>query len=139
MDTDAKALGVYLTLLIVRFRVRYQTDVPMLRSNEFLFGARLKPFLSLFLHEEQELKEALTSGKEFLNVLSKNTSFSDFDEALDDSNRALEINPEYYWAYYTRGLIYLETGETDKGIADLTLACENGEVDACEELEKTGK
>jgi hypothetical protein len=91
IDTDAKALGVYLTALIVRFRVRYRTDVPMLRSDEFLFGARLKPFLTLFLknedEEEQQLKDALTTGQEFLNALSKNTSFSDFEEALDDIER----------------------------------------------------
>jgi hypothetical protein len=94
MDTDAKTLGVYLTALIVRFRVRYRTDVPMLRSDEFLFGARLKPILTLFLKDEEEqqqkellLKDALTAGKEFLNVLSKNTSFSDFEEALDDIER----------------------------------------------------
>ncbi|MBN1762160.1 MAG: hypothetical protein JW878_03635 [Methanomicrobia archaeon] len=88
IDTDAKALGVYLTTLIVRFRVRYRTDVPMLRSDEFLFGARLKPFLTLFLKDdEQELKDALAAGEEFLNALCKNTSFSDFDEALDDIER----------------------------------------------------
>jgi hypothetical protein len=94
IDTDAKALGVYLTALIVRFRVRYRTDVPMLRSDEFLFGARLKPLLTLFLegteeqqHKEEQLKEALTTGQEFLNALSKNTSFSDFAEALDDIER----------------------------------------------------
>jgi hypothetical protein len=88
IDTDAKALGVYLTALIVRFRVRYRTDVPMLRSDEFLFGARLKPFLTLFLKNEDEaVREALTTGQEFLNALSKNTSFSDFEEALDDIER----------------------------------------------------
>ena len=87
IDTDAKALGVYLTVLIVRFRVRYRTDVPMLRSDEFLFRARVKPFLTLFLKDEEQQKEALTAGNEFLNALSKNTSFSDFEEALDDIER----------------------------------------------------
>jgi hypothetical protein len=95
IDTDARALGVYLTALIVRFRVRYRTDVPMLRSDEFLFEARLKPILTLFLKDEDEeeqqqkeqLREALTAGQEFLNALSKNTSFSDFEEALDDIER----------------------------------------------------
>ena len=83
--TDANTLGVYVTLLIIRFRVRYRTDVPMLRSDEFLFGARLKPFLTLFLQDDEEqLKDALASGNEFLNALSKNTSFADFNEALDD-------------------------------------------------------
>lgn len=87
IDTDAKALGVYLTTLIVRFRVRYRTDIPLLRSDEFLFRARLKPYLALFLHEAAEQKEALAAGEEFLNALCKNTSFSDFDEALDDIER----------------------------------------------------
>jgi hypothetical protein len=88
IDTDAKALGVYLTALIVRFRVRYRTDIPLLRSDEWLLQARLKPYLALFLKDdEQELKEAMAAGKEFLNALSKNTSFSDFEEALDDIER----------------------------------------------------
>jgi hypothetical protein len=115
VDTDAKALGVYLTALIVRFRVRYRTDVPMLRSDEFLFGARLKPLLTLFLQEEEEeeqLKEALTAGKEFLNALSKNTSFSDFDEALDD------IEKDFYDTFKDVYLRHVNRAPMKGNIAD---------------------
>ncbi len=87
IDTDAKALGVYLTALIVRFRVRYRTDVPLLSRDESLLKTRLKPYLALFLQDEQELKEAIDAGKAFLTALSDNTSFSDFEEALDDIER----------------------------------------------------
>ena len=85
MDTDASALGVYVTLLILRFRVRYRTDVPRLSREEGLLETRLKPYLALFLQDEQELlKEAVETGKAFITALSNNTSFSDFEEALDD-------------------------------------------------------
>ena len=34
IDTDAKALGVYMALLLVRFRVRLRTDIPILYRDE---------------------------------------------------------------------------------------------------------
>ncbi len=49
IDNDAKALGVYIALLILRFRVRYGTDIPVLCREEGLMEARLRPYLSIFL------------------------------------------------------------------------------------------
>ena len=85
MATDASTLGIYVTLLILRFRVRYRTDVPRLSREEGLLETRLKPYLALFLQDKQELlKEAIAPGRAFITALSDNTSFSDFEEALDD-------------------------------------------------------
>jgi hypothetical protein len=87
IGTDAKALGVYVTLLIFKFRVRYSTDVPVLSGDEGLLRIRLTPYLTLLLHDEQERREAFDAGKEFLKAVCKNNSFSDFEEALDDVER----------------------------------------------------
>jgi len=82
IDNDAKALGVYITLLILRFRVRFATDIPVLCREEGLMEARLKPYLSIFLKDEK-LIEAIATGKEFLNALVKHASFYEYEEALD--------------------------------------------------------
>ena len=80
--SDAKALGVYIALLILRFRVRYATDIPLLCSDEELMAARLKPYLSLFLQDE-ELTEATEAGKVFLKAFVEHTPFPEYEEALD--------------------------------------------------------
>lgn len=87
IENDAKALGVYITLLILQFRVRYGTDIPILSRDEWLMETRLKPYLALFLHDEEELKEAVDTGKGFLKALSKNTSFSEYEAVLDTTER----------------------------------------------------
>lgn len=84
IDNDAKALGVYVALLILRFRVRYRTDIPVLCREESLMESRLKPYLALFLNDEQEeLKEAVDTGKGFLKALVAHTSLPEYEEALD--------------------------------------------------------
>ena len=82
IDNDAKALGVYITLLMLRFRVRFSTDIPVLCREEGLMEARLRPYLAIFLKDER-LREAIAAGKEFLNALVKHTSFHEYEEVLD--------------------------------------------------------
>jgi len=57
-----------------------------------------------------------------------------YDEAMADIGKAISIDPNYYWAYYTRGLIYEVMGEADKASADFKYACDNGEDEACEKV-----
>ena len=83
IDKDAKALGVYVALLILRFRVRYRTDIPFLCRDDSLMESRLKPYLALLLNDEEELKEAVDTGKGFLKVLVEHTSLPEYEEALD--------------------------------------------------------
>ncbi len=47
-----------------------------------------------------------------------------YDRAISDFNKAIEINPRYADAYYNRGVAYGEKGEYDKAIADYTKAIE---------------
>jgi tetratricopeptide (TPR) repeat protein len=41
------------------------------------------------------------------------------DEAFNDFNKTIELNPAFAPAYRSRGNLYLERGETAKGEADL--------------------
>ena len=50
-----------------------------------------------------------------------------YDQAISDYTKALEINPKYAKAYDNRGFIYLvKLGNKVKGCADWKKACELG-------------
>ena len=48
----------------------------------------------------------------------------EYDKAITDYNKAIELNPEYARAYYNRGNAYAEKGEHDKATADYNKAIE---------------
>ena len=59
--------------------------------------------------------------------LFKGISYSNkeqWDAAVAEVNKALEINPRYAYAYNIRGLAYNRNGQHDKAIADFTKAIE---------------
>ena len=41
-----------------------------------------------------------------------------------DFSKVIELDPEYYVAYYFRGKVYADLGETEKAIADLKVVAE---------------
>jgi hypothetical protein len=88
IENDAKALGIYVALLILQFRVRYKTDIHLLCGDDNLMELRLKPYLALLLHDdEDELKAAMDAGKGFLKALVAHTSLSEHEEVLDSIER----------------------------------------------------
>jgi len=44
--------------------------------------------------------------------------------AMDEFTRAIEIDPEYYYAYYNRALVYCQNGELESCLADYNKAIE---------------
>jgi tetratricopeptide (TPR) repeat protein len=48
----------------------------------------------------------------------------DYDRAITEYNKAIEINPKYAWAYNSRGVAYSAKGQYDHGIADFNRAIE---------------
>ena len=48
----------------------------------------------------------------------------DFDQAVSDYNKAIEINPRYAMAYNNRGNTFQTNGQYDKAISDFTKAIE---------------
>ncbi len=86
IDTNAKALGVYVALLLVRFRVRLRTDIPALYSEEGKIEGRLKPYLSIFLRDKDKKlidTAAIDAGKEFFMRLVDHTAYQDYEDVLD--------------------------------------------------------
>ena len=86
IDTNAKALGVYVALLLVRFRVRLRTDIPALYSEEGKIEGRLKPYLSIFLRDKDKKLidvAAIDAGKEFFMRLVDHTAYQDYEDVLD--------------------------------------------------------
>ena len=49
-----------------------------------------------------------------------------YEQAISDYNRAIEINPKYAEAYYNRGLLYQILDETEKANADFAKAKQLG-------------
>jgi hypothetical protein len=84
IGSNAKALGVYNALLLVRFRVRLRTDIPILYSDEGIIEQRLEPYLSIFLRDkDKKLIEAIDAGKEFFKALVEHTSYNEYESVLD--------------------------------------------------------
>jgi len=48
----------------------------------------------------------------------------DFDKAIADYNKAIEINPRFAMAYYNLGIAYRRKGHYDQAISDFTKAIE---------------
>lgn len=67
------------------------------------------------------------------NILNQ---LKDYNAAIVHYTNAIQINIAFAEAYFNRGLTYIYTGETDKGIADLSKAGELGIYDAYNLLKK---
>jgi tetratricopeptide (TPR) repeat protein len=53
-----------------------------------------------------------------------------YDQSIENFNRAIEIDPEYSMAYASRGLVWVKTGKYDRAIEDYNTAIEiNPELD----------
>jgi tetratricopeptide (TPR) repeat protein len=49
---------------------------------------------------------------------------SQYDQAISDYTKALEINPKFAEAYYNRGVAYGRKGQLDRAMEDYTRALE---------------
>jgi len=54
----------------------------------------------------------------------------EYDQAISDFDKAIEINPRYITAYNNRGVIYRLKGQYDKAISDFNKAIEMNPLDA---------
>jgi tetratricopeptide (TPR) repeat protein len=57
-------------------------------------------------------------------------SIKEYDKALADLNKSIELNSEYSEAYYYRGLCYKALGQADKAITDFQSASNYSDDDA---------
>jgi len=84
VESDAKTLGTYIAALVLRFRVRYRTDMSVLSTDMELWETRIKPYVALLLHDPAELRDAIAAGKRFLKAFVQQTALEDYDAVIDD-------------------------------------------------------
>ena len=70
------------------------------------------------------------------NLAHRQAVVNDFENALTNYSRAIELNPHLGEAYFNRGLIYLQLGQREKAIDDLSKAGELGIMDSYSILKK---
>ncbi len=68
----------------------------------------------------------LNDAKAYLNRGVAYQRKSQYDQAISDYTKALEINPRYALAYYNRALAYENTGQYDKAWEDVDKAQDLG-------------
>jgi tetratricopeptide (TPR) repeat protein len=64
------------------------------------------------------------SAESYFKQGAKHLKKGQFDQAIADSTKALEINPRYAKAYLNRGAAYVGKGQHDRVIADCNKALE---------------
>ena len=84
VESDAQALGTYIAALVLRFRVRYRTDMSVLSMDMELWGTRFKPYVELLIHDPAELQDAIAAGKQFLKAFVQHAALEDYDVVIDD-------------------------------------------------------
>ena len=62
----------------------------------------------------------------------------DYDRAIDDYNKALEINPRYAKAYNDRGNAWSDKGDYVRACSDYQKACELGNCKGLSWAKKKG-
>lgn len=102
-----------MALLLVRFRVRLRTDIPILYSDEGIIEQRLEPYLSIFQKDKnKKLVEAIDAGKVFFKALVEHTSYNEYESVLD------RIELDFYDIFKEAYLEYVNRKEIAEKIAD---------------------
>ena len=86
---------------------------------------------SLFSCASTQPKQNELRDPKFYN--SRGAAFGEkgeYDRAISDFNKAIEIEPRYIRAYNNRGVVYRLRGQYDKAISDFTKAIEMNPLDA---------
>jgi len=85
-------------------------------SKQKNFESSIKKYsISLELHEHADAYN--NRGLDYANL-------GKYDKAIEDFNKAIELNPDLAVAYYNRGNTYAELGEYDRAIKDYDKAIE---------------
>ena len=88
---------------------------------------------SQFFSKKTKIKELL--ARSYGNRGNAYASKGEFDTAIKDYTKAIELNPNYAEAYYNRGNAYYKKGEFDTAIKDYTKAIELFKLEGNKEFE----
>ncbi len=93
---------------------------------EILFGNKKVAEKQFFIYDDI-LKEDYVSRQDINDLIDRGVGYldkGDFDSAILEFNKALEIDPGNGDAYYNRGVAYYDKGEYERAISDYTKAIE---------------
>ncbi|WP_293052536.1 tetratricopeptide repeat protein [Paludibacter sp.] len=91
------------------------------QANELYYKNQYQAVIDLLTNE------VLEQHKDARLYNSRGMAFddwNDYDQAIADYNKAIEIDPEFSSAYYNRGNLWYNKGDYDKAIADYSKAIE---------------
>lgn len=54
-----------------------------------------------------------------------------YEKAIEDFSKAIDLDPKYGKAYMNRGIAYAKSGNSDKAAADFAQCCNLGYKDGC--------
>ena len=98
-------------------------------KEEFEKALKVDPFYKPAERNLETIKDVIEQKikRETAIHLIKGVSYANkyqYDRAISDYTKALEINPEYAKTYNNRGLVYVNKGQYDQAISDFTNAIE---------------
>jgi eukaryotic-like serine/threonine-protein kinase len=141
LEIDENLAEAYLSLAIITFFYDWEWEKA---EQEFKRSIALNPnnaealsYYAIFLGFEERFDEAISRGKRALELdplsplINMNVGWTYFsagllDEALTQAGKMLEIEPDFYGAYWLKGAIYLSGGEFEAAVEDLKKAVSLG-------------
>ncbi len=76
------------------------------------------------------------TAEDYLDSGNAKADLEDYKGAIQDYNKAIELNPDLAEAYYNRGVAKIFLGQKDDGCLDLSKAGELGHAEAYEAIKE---
>ena len=109
---------------IQQFRQRASRELTMGLAKRVMPFAALLSFLIPISTALAQSPSSPISPEDYMKLGAADTSAGDFDLAITDYSKAIELRPGLTDAYYRRGIVYGKKGDYDKAIADYNKAIE---------------
>lgn len=141
LKIDENLADAHLSLAIITFFYDWEWEKA---EQEFKRSIALNPnnaealsYYAIFLGFEERFDEAISRGKSALELdplsplINMNVGWTYFsagllDEALTQAGKMLEMEPDFYGAYWLKGAIHLSGGEYEAAVEDLNKAVSLG-------------
>ena len=141
LKIDEDLADAHLSLAIITFFYDWEWEKA---EQEFKRSIALNPnnaealsYYAIFLGFEERFDEAISRGKRALELdplsplINMNVGWTYFSagllgEALDRAGKMIEMEPDFYGAYWLKGAIYLSGGEYEAAVEDLKKAVSLG-------------
>jgi len=116
--TPLKSASILLLVLILLFYSITTINRNKVWANDFVLWG-------------ETIRNSPESSKAYYNRGYAYGEKGEYDLAIKDYSKAIELKPDYADAYYNRGLACVKKGEYDRAKEDFQRACELGYAPAC--------